>query len=122
PVPLVALDHVRNDFGVRLGADPVPVCRERLSKLAVILDDPVVDDGESGLAIDVGMSIGVRRPSVGCPPRMTNTEGALRPVGGDQCLEIRDFSGRLSNVERLSGYRGDPRRVVPSVLQPTKAG
>src|SRR5207249_8196300 len=106
---LVALDHVRDDFGVRLRAEPVPVRRERLSKLAVVLDDPVVDDGESRLAIDVRMRVGVRRPSVGCPPRMTNTEGAFRPVGGDQCLEIRDFSGRLSNVERLPGYRGDPR-------------
>ena len=46
PVALVALDEVRDDFRVGLRAKPMPVRRQRLSDLTVVLDDPVVDDGE----------------------------------------------------------------------------
>ena len=57
PVTLIVLDEVRDDFRVGLRAKPMPVPRQCLSKLTKVLDDPVVDDGESGLAIDVRMRV-----------------------------------------------------------------
>ena len=122
PVALVVLDEVRDDFGIGLGAKPMPVRRQRLSKLAVVLDDPVVDDGELGTAIDVRMRIGIRRPAVSRPPGVADAQGAVGPVGRDQRLEVGDLAGRLPDVQRPFGDGGDPGRVVSPVLQPTKAG
>jgi hypothetical protein len=110
-----------DDFRVGLGAEPMPFGRQRLSQLPVILDDPVVDDGHLGLAIEVRMRIGIRGPAMGGPPRVADAEGALGPVGGDQGLEIGDLARRLPNVEGHPGDRGNSRRVIPAILQSTQA-
>src|SRR5439155_8134395 len=71
-VGLVALDQMGDDFGVGLGAKPMPFRRQRFAELPIILDDSVVDDGQLRMAIEVGMSIGVRRPAMGGPPSMAD--------------------------------------------------
>src|SRR3989442_14425476 len=120
PVGLVALDQVDDDFRVGLRAEAMPVGHQRLSKLPIVLDDPVVDDGDLGLAIEVRMSIGIRRPAMGGPSCVADAECSLRWVSGEQGLEISDLAGRLPDVERHPRDRGNPGGVIAAVLQPTK--
>src|SRR2546422_349873 len=112
PVRLVALDQVSDDFRVGLGAKLVPFCGQRLSKLPIILDDPVVNDGQSGVTVEVRMCVRVRWPAMGGPTRVADAEGTLGPVGGEQGFEIRDLAGRLPDVERHPRNRGNTCRVV----------
>src|ERR671932_587795 len=44
-----AIDEVRDDLGVRLRAERVPVGLERAAQLAVVLDDAVEDDRDLAL-------------------------------------------------------------------------
>src|SRR5947209_7469093 len=98
----------------------MPFGRQRLSKLPIVLDDPVVDDGHLGLAIEVRMSIGIRRPAMSGPPRMSDAQCSLRRVSGEQGLEIGNLAGCLPDVEGHPGDGGNTSRVIPAVLQPTQ--
>src|SRR2546426_8554616 len=69
PVRPVALDQVRDDFRGGLGAKLMPLGGQRLSKLSIGLDDPVVDDGQLGIAIEVWMRFVIRRAPMGSPSR-----------------------------------------------------
>ena len=59
---------------------------------------------------------------MGSPPSVADAQGAFRPVGGEQGLEIGDPAGRLSDIKRRSRNRRNPRRVIAAVLEPPKTG
>jgi hypothetical protein len=67
----VLLDEVGHGLGVGLRREGVPVRGEALPELAVVLDDPVQDDGEL-LGLLRGQRVGVRLgdASVGRPARV----------------------------------------------------
>src|SRR5262249_1239187 len=122
PVAPVTLDQVRDDFRVGLRTKAMSPRRQRLAKLAVVLDDPVADDGELGPAVGMRMRVMVRGPAVRRPPGVTDAQGATGPVGPEQSLEIGDFPSCLPDVQRPSGNGDNPGGVISPVLQPTKAG
>src|SRR5207253_9895722 len=108
------------DYTYGLGSKLAPFSRQCLTDLAIILDDPVEDDGQLGMAIEVGMRVGIRRPAMGSPSRVADAEETAGPVGGEQGFEIGDLAGRLPHLESHPRDRGDARRVIPAVLEPTK--
>ena len=61
---VVPLDEVRDGLRVGLGGEAMPLAPEPLLQLAVVLDDPVEDDGEA-----LGIAAGERvRIPLGDPP------------------------------------------------------
>src|SRR5262249_19924764 len=119
PVAPVTLDQVRDDFRVGLRAKAMSPRRQRLAELAVVFDDPVVDDGELGPAVDMRMCVMVRGATVRRPPGVTDTQGAAGPVGPEQSLEIGDFSSRFPDVQRPFRNGDNSGGVVSPVFQPT---
>ena len=67
-----------NHLRIGLGAKPMALRGERLSKLPVVLDDPVVDDREVHVAVRVRMGIGVRRAAMRGPAGVTDADVAGR--------------------------------------------
>ena len=91
---VVALDQVDDRFGVRLGAERVPVLLQRSLELAEVLDDPV--QGDRDLApVAAGERVGVllgdttmRRPAR--VPEADRRCGAVRLGGRLQLREVPD--------------------------------
>ena len=58
PVVLhLALDEVRDDLGVGLGDERVPLLLQLPLQIEVVLDDPVVDDDDAAGAVAVRMGV-----------------------------------------------------------------
>ena len=57
---VLRLDEVREDLGVGVGGEPMPAAASRLD-LGVVLDDPVVDEGQLAGAVDVRVGVRVVR-------------------------------------------------------------
>ena len=117
PLCPVALNQVRNDLCIRFRSEAMPICCEGSSKLTVVLDDSIVNDGQSPPAVHVGVGIGVRGASMGRPARMGDPEGSLGGSGSDERLERDDLPDRLPHLEAIPVDRRDPRRVVASILE-----
>src|SRR2546426_6744810 len=66
------------------------------------------------------MSIGIRRPAMSGPPRMSDAQCSLRRGSGEQGLEIGNLSRCLPDVEGHPGDGGNTSRGIPPVLQPTQ--
>src|SRR5207247_3819220 len=81
-VGLVALDEMGDDLGVGLGAKAVALGGQGFAELPIILDDAVVDDGQPGVAIEVGMGIGLRRAAMGGLAGVADGQGSFGAVGG----------------------------------------
>ena len=119
----VVLDEVGDDLGVGLGAEVMALGGERLAQLAVVVDDPVVDDGEARPAVHVRMRVGVAGAPVGGPSRVRDPHGPPRvPAAGHERLERGDLSDRLAHVEARPVDGGDPGGVVPPVFEAAKGG
>jgi hypothetical protein len=114
----VALDQVRDHLGVGLGGEHVAVGGERLLQLAVVLHDPVQDDGELVLVTArQRMGVLLADAAVRGPARVPEARGrnrAVRPGRGPELLEVAD---RAHVVEAVVLPEGDARRVVAAVLQ-----
>jgi hypothetical protein len=75
PVVLhLALDEVRHDFRVGFRDEAVSFLLEQQLQLEVVLDDPVVDDGEALGHVHVRVSICIRRLSMGRPPGVADSQ------------------------------------------------
>ena len=116
----VALDEMRDGLGVGLGAQDVPVGREVLSQLDVVLDDAVVHDRDLAGAVDVRVGVLLARLAVRRPARVADAHATGDRRGVERLLEVDQFAdaardGQLSGVDD-----GDARRVVAAVLEPCK--
>src|SRR5258705_8272861 len=110
-----------DDLSVGLRANPVAFSHQRLSKLPVVLDDAVMDDGQLAAAVQMRMRIGVRWPPVSGPPGVADADCSAGTVRGQQALEFDDLADALPDFESPSEDRGDSGRVIAAVLKPSKA-
>jgi hypothetical protein len=108
-------DQVREDLGVRLGSENVPVRRELRLQLEVILDDAVVHDRDARVL--VRMRVLVRRPPVRCPARVSNAGAAVRLLRAQLLLEIFQLPLRSHHHQAIIGEQRDARRIVAPVLE-----
>ena len=105
-IPLVPLLHeVGDDLGVGLGGEPVTGLDQPVLQGLVVLDDPVVDDGDAALAINVGMRVLVGRSSVSRPSRIC-------PAG--RSPSARAFSSSESFPARLTTRTFPSRTATPA--------
>jgi hypothetical protein len=116
----VALDEVRDCLGVGLGAQDVPVGREVLAQLDVVLDDAVVHDRDLAGAVDVRVGVLLARLAVRRPPGVPNAHAASDRSGVERLLEVDQLSDTARDGELPGVDDGDARRVIAAVLEPCK--
>jgi hypothetical protein len=98
------------------------LAREVFAELHIVFDDPVVDDGQTGLAVDVGMGIGIRGTSVGCPAGVGNAYATQGRIIFEYDLKASNLADRFAHIEpspvdgRYSG------RIVSPILEPSESG
>jgi hypothetical protein len=68
-------DQMGQDLGVGVRFQVVAGQDQLVAELEVILDDPVVDQGQLAGAVDVGVGIGFGGATMGGPPGVTDTCG-----------------------------------------------
>ena len=115
PVELVA-HKVGQHFGVGLRKKCVAVFGQLLAELLVVLDDPVVDEGQPPALIRVGMRIFLRDAPVRCPAGVADSGVAVHRVLLDDFREVRDTPDGLADLERSAVENGDPGRIIPAVF------
>src|ERR1700749_4912750 len=82
---------MRDNFRVRLAAEYVSFALELFLELHMILHDSVVHHCHAARAIRMWMRICLRRTSVRCPARMSDSVTAMRRILFDISLEIGYF-------------------------------
>ena len=113
----VMVDAMRDDFGIGLGAELIPGAFQLGTQFLVILDDAVVDDGQT-VAGNVRMCVALARHSMRGPAGVGNSQVAVQgraiqrllqhlhlPLGTDACQ-------MMGAVEH-----GKAGRVIPPVFQ-----
>ena len=86
----LVLDRKRGDLGIGLGGEMVSLGGKLLAQRLEVLDDAVVDDGEPGRSVRMG--VGDRRLAVGRPARMSDTDRAGERLGGEFSLEVLELA------------------------------
>ena len=113
----LVFEQVADDLGVGLGVERVAAGEQLAAKLGVVLDDAVVDDGQSTLAVQVRMGVGIGDSAVGRPARMAQR----RVAGWQRRARLADLADVLfdqqSRWNRRVLARGDAPRVVAAVLE-----
>ena len=89
PVVLhLAFNEVRNDLGVGLGDELVPLALQFELQIEVVLDDAVVDDHDLAGAVAVRMCVFLGRPAVRRPARMADAVVAADRVVDDHFFQV----------------------------------
>ena len=96
----------------------MPARHELRPKFDVVLDDAVVDDGDTPGAIEMRMRVGGLDATVGRPTRVTDALGRAR-IGADTAVDATDI---FVDEEVIRGGEGQPPRVVASVLERFQRG
>ena len=117
------LDQAGQDLGVGLRLEVVAVGDEAVGELDVVLDDPVVHQGQLAVAVRVGVGVGLRRSAVRGPPGVADAgrggrRSALGPLG--QVVERAGAVGGPDVPQVVGGgraHQGQSGGVVAPVLQ-----
>ena len=119
---VVALDEVRDDLGVGLGPEDVPLRFERLLQLTEVLDDPVQHDRKLLLvATDEWMRVLLGDTAVRRPARVPETGRGLGAVGTGDLLQSLEIADGPDIVEAVLLEQREPGGVVASILEALEA-
>src|SRR5689334_5007166 len=110
---------MRNDFGVGLRRESRPSFSELLFEFEIIFDNSVVHHDD--IARSMRMSIGFRRPAVGRPTGVANSDRPKHRVAINGIFEILELAFTPANGNMAIAQDGDSRRVVAAVLQLAEA-
>ena len=112
-----ALDEVRDDLGIGLGDERVPLALQFLLQIEVVLDDPVVDHDDLSRAVAVRVRILFRRPTVRGPTRVADAVFTNEGIRDDDLFQVRQFARASSQVDDATGNDRNPSRVVAAILE-----
>ena len=128
----VARDEVGDDLGVGLRGELGALGQQLLLELHVVLDDPVDDDVDAVVGVEVRVRVLLGDAPVGRPAGVADAGGGgrrerrrprrrrLRPL--DRGAQVREVADGAHRVEPAVGLQGDARGVVPAVLELLEAG
>ena len=114
----LALDQVRDDLGVGLGDERVPLFLKLPLQIQVVLDDPVVDDDDAAGAVAMRMRVFLGRPAVGRPAGVADAVFPVERVAGEHLFETGELAGAAPQLDLAVAHDGHPRRVVAAILEP----
>ena len=115
------LNKVRNDFGIGFGCKFVPFFSQLSLQGQVILDDAVMRDNDTSLAIAVRMRVFFGRTPVGRPTRMAETELPRDRLLCEQLFEIFQLARAAADLQLLVLNDSDTGGVVTPVLEGSQA-
>ena len=121
---LVCRRHeMSGNLRVRLGGEGHALGQQLGLERVEVLDDPVVDEGQSALGpAEMRVGVVVGRAAVSGPPGVSNS-GRRRRQGptGDLVAEVDQLARALAEGDMISVDDRDPGRVVAAVFQPGQA-
>src|SRR4051812_34991632 len=88
-------------FGIRIGSKTIAACQQSCAYFVVILDDAVMNDGESIVA-DVRMGVSFRRNAMGGPAGVSDANIAMH-------------SGLCRHFGKRGNPAGTPKAIQPAV-------
>ena len=91
--------------------------KKHLFELAVVLDDPVVHDGNPPRAVGVRMGVAIAGPAVRRPARVADPEGGSMACVQQRSGQIGHPAERLLRHYPVADEESRPRAVVPAILE-----
>ena len=117
----LALDEMRDDLGVGLGLEVVPLRLQLVLQLEVVLDDPVVDDDDAAGAVAVRVRVLFGGPAVRGPAGVADAVDAVDRLGADRVLEVDQLARRAAQRDALRADERHARGVVAAILHAAQA-
>ena len=114
------LDQMGECLGVGLGLEAVAAVRQGRPQRVGVLDDPVVDQRDTPVTIDVRMRVALRGRPVRRPARVRNAGRSLDRTARHERLERVHAAREFARHHAAVDLHGEPRRVVTPVLQATE--
>ena len=111
-------DQVRDDLGVGLGDERVPLLLQLFLQLEIVLDDAVVDDHQAPAAVAVRVSVLFSGAPVRRPTRMAEAVDAVDRIFRDDLFEVGELAGTTTNVDETAADDGDAGRIVAAIFEP----
>ena len=118
-------DQMREDLRIGLALKVMAAALQLFAQLGEVLDDAVVDDGDTTVAAGVGVSVNDGRLAVSGPTGVTDTAGCVAIDIGKLALQTRNLTHAADNVEvrrgALAHLERDTRGVIAAILHALKA-
>ena len=116
---------MREDLGIGLALKVVAAALQLFAQLGEVLDDAVVDDGDTTVAAGVGVSVNDGGLAVGGPTGVTDTAGSVAVDVGKLALQARNLAHAADDVEvcrgALAHLERNARGVIAAILHALKA-
>ena len=109
-------NEVGEDFGIRFGTEFNPLGAELRTQCRCVLDDPVVDDGESVVCVGVWMGVAIARLAMRGPAGVADARSPFQAFR-QKALQFPHLAFALVDAQRSIAHHGQPGRVVPPVLE-----
>jgi hypothetical protein len=105
-----------DNFSVRPRDESVPFGFEFAFEIEIIFYDTIMDDGDSGFAVDQWVGVFLDRAAVGCPAGMSNAYGSGQIVEVVFRVDLVKSSAVLLYCEDSIGYGYFADGVVSSIF------
>src|SRR5262249_49936201 len=118
----ILLDHVRDDFGVRLGGKAVALLGELLLQGNIVFNNAVMNDNNfpSAVAMWVGVLFG--RAAMCGPAGVANSIGAIEWLEGDDFFKISQLAFGAPNLQAITvSADGNAGGVIAAILKPSES-
>ena len=102
-------DQVRDHLRVRLTDEGDPLAAQPGLQGAVVLDDPVVNDGDLARVVEVGVGVDRIRLAVGRPARVADAQHVTSPRLVENLLQGADAAVGLLDAKRPIGQKSHAR-------------
>src|SRR5690554_862334 len=106
---------MRDELGIGLTPDLKAGVADLAPELGVVLDDPIMDDGD--IAREMRMRVRFGRPPMGRPPCMPDAYTTIERLLRDQLLEVSQLTDSAPDRDALFGEHGEPRRIIASIFE-----
>ncbi len=115
-------DELGDHFRVGVGVEGPAGGFEHVAKGGVVFDDPVVDDGDGFVLVEMGVGIFFRGFAVGGPAGMRNGEIEAQGVFAEGVFEGVELSHLFTGDDLPFEDAGEAGGIVPAVLEVFEAG
>jgi hypothetical protein len=109
------IDQVQDDLGIGLGLEDGALFLQRLAQFAEILDDAVMDDGDAGRGVRMGVVLG--RLAVGGPAGVADAGMARQRLGAQPNFKIFQFAFGAAALEMIAFQGGNARGIVAAIFK-----
>ena len=113
------------DLGIGLALKVMAAALQLLAQLGEVLDDAVVDDGDTTIAAGVRMGVDDRGLAVGSPASVADTAGSVAIDIGKLALQACNLAHAANDIEvrrsALAHLERNARGVIAAILHALKA-